>query len=350
MDPNKIGKFIFQLRTENHLSQYQLADKIPISRQAVSKWERGQAIPDSSTLILLSELFNVTINELLNGERIEKNTIKELENTTLKIVDEHNKNTKILRILLRIIIPTIMIIIILFLSYYFINSYNTIKVYVISGTGKEFDIYDGIFITTKQKSYLKIGKIQNRNNHTINSISLYYLKKDKEYFISEDLDIDKTIIYTYGYEDEIIKNQKEFMNNSYIEIIYDDYQLEKIHLVFKRDFINDNYLFIKRNIISEGLVEKKEKEYQYQEEIKYIIENGKKSNNTYFLNIEESNIQFIYYEDINQLMKKEEDNISWTILLDNKIYLCDDKNTTDNSSTECIKKCREELEKYLLPG
>ena len=61
MNPDKIGKFILQLRSEKHLSQYQLADKIPISRQAVSKWERGQTIPDSSTLIRLSELFNVTI-------------------------------------------------------------------------------------------------------------------------------------------------------------------------------------------------------------------------------------------------------------------------------------------------
>ena len=48
------------------------------------RWEkRGQTIPDSSTLIRLSELFNVTINELLNGERRTDNTIKELEETTL---------------------------------------------------------------------------------------------------------------------------------------------------------------------------------------------------------------------------------------------------------------------------
>lgn len=41
MDPQKIGKFIYKLRTEKGLSQYKLAEMIPISRQAISKWERG---------------------------------------------------------------------------------------------------------------------------------------------------------------------------------------------------------------------------------------------------------------------------------------------------------------------
>ena len=62
MNPEKISKFIYELRIEKKLSQYQLADMIPISRQAVSKWERAQTIPDSSTLIRLSEIFGVTIN------------------------------------------------------------------------------------------------------------------------------------------------------------------------------------------------------------------------------------------------------------------------------------------------
>jgi transcriptional regulator with XRE-family HTH domain len=91
MNPDKISKFIYELRKEKGLSQYQLADMIPISRQAVSKWERGKTIPDSSTLIRLSEIFDVSINELLKGERLENNSIKELESTTLSIVDEHNK-------------------------------------------------------------------------------------------------------------------------------------------------------------------------------------------------------------------------------------------------------------------
>lgn len=62
-----IGNYIKKLRKEKHLSQYMLAEMIPISRQAISKWETGKSIPDSQTLIRLSELFNVTINEILAG-------------------------------------------------------------------------------------------------------------------------------------------------------------------------------------------------------------------------------------------------------------------------------------------
>ncbi len=88
---NKTGKFILSLRQEKGLSQYQLAEMIPISRQAVSKWERGENIPDSYTLLKLSELFNVSINELLIGERTSDNSIESLEATTLTILDQSNK-------------------------------------------------------------------------------------------------------------------------------------------------------------------------------------------------------------------------------------------------------------------
>ena len=165
MNQDKIGKFIYELRTENKLSQYQLAEKIPISRQAVSKWERGQTIPDSSTLLRLSDIFDVTINELLKGERIQERTIEQLEKTTLNILDENNKKTKKIK---RLIISTSTIIVFLivsFLFYYFINSYNSIKVYKISTDGKNFDMYDGLFIITNQKSYFKIGKIQTKEEN-----------------------------------------------------------------------------------------------------------------------------------------------------------------------------------------
>ena len=94
MNANNIGDFIKSQRIKNGLSQYQLADKIPISRQAVSKWERGQSIPDSSTLLRLSDIFGVTINELLLGKNLNTNQMKELEDTTLTLLDESNKMTK----------------------------------------------------------------------------------------------------------------------------------------------------------------------------------------------------------------------------------------------------------------
>ena len=67
MDQQKIGKFICNLRKEKNLSQNQLADMIPISRQAVSKWERGLSFPDISILIPLAEILNISLYDLLIG-------------------------------------------------------------------------------------------------------------------------------------------------------------------------------------------------------------------------------------------------------------------------------------------
>ena len=68
MDSEKIGLFIKHLREKNNLSQNELAEKIPIGRDAVSKWEHGKTIPDIQNLVLLSKVFGVTIDELISGE------------------------------------------------------------------------------------------------------------------------------------------------------------------------------------------------------------------------------------------------------------------------------------------
>ena len=61
---------IYDLRTKNGLSQDELAKKVFVTRQAVSRWETGETMPNTQTLKLLSKLFNVSINTLL-GEPFE---------------------------------------------------------------------------------------------------------------------------------------------------------------------------------------------------------------------------------------------------------------------------------------
>ncbi len=58
---------IYELRTKNGLSQDELADKVYVTRQAVSRWENGETVPSTETLKLLSNLFNVSINTLLGS-------------------------------------------------------------------------------------------------------------------------------------------------------------------------------------------------------------------------------------------------------------------------------------------
>lgn len=57
---------LLKLRKQHNLSQEELAEKLGISRQAVSKWERAETSPDTDNLILLARLYNVSLDELLN--------------------------------------------------------------------------------------------------------------------------------------------------------------------------------------------------------------------------------------------------------------------------------------------
>lgn len=69
MEQEKVGKFIANLRKENNLTQQDIADQLEITDKAVSKWENGRCLPDVYFLKLLSEIFHVTVKEILNGER-----------------------------------------------------------------------------------------------------------------------------------------------------------------------------------------------------------------------------------------------------------------------------------------
>ena len=67
---NKIGKFIKRLRKEKGLTQTQLAEKLNISFQAISKWENGETLPDTNILLSLSNELGITVDTLLNGGEI----------------------------------------------------------------------------------------------------------------------------------------------------------------------------------------------------------------------------------------------------------------------------------------
>ena len=70
MNQLKIGRFIAACRKQANLTQLQLADKLHITDKAISKWERGIAMPDTSIMLELCDILNISVNELLSGERI----------------------------------------------------------------------------------------------------------------------------------------------------------------------------------------------------------------------------------------------------------------------------------------
>lgn len=70
MNQIKIGKFIAECRKNANLTQMQLAAKLGITDKAISKWERGLAMPDSAIMLELCEILGISVNELLSGEKI----------------------------------------------------------------------------------------------------------------------------------------------------------------------------------------------------------------------------------------------------------------------------------------
>ena len=69
MDTKKIGMFLKQLRTENGMTQEQLGERIGVSNKTISRWETGNYMPPVDSLKMLSEIYHISINEILCGER-----------------------------------------------------------------------------------------------------------------------------------------------------------------------------------------------------------------------------------------------------------------------------------------
>ncbi len=89
MNQVKIGKFIAECRKKENLTQMQLAEKLNITDRAVSKWETGKAMPDSSIMLELCGALKITVNDLLSGEVVTMdNYNKELENNLLEMIKQ----------------------------------------------------------------------------------------------------------------------------------------------------------------------------------------------------------------------------------------------------------------------
>lgn len=67
MNQQKIGKFIAECRKKANLTQMQLAEKLGIKDRAISKWENGKAMPDSSIMLELCDILKISVNDLLCG-------------------------------------------------------------------------------------------------------------------------------------------------------------------------------------------------------------------------------------------------------------------------------------------
>ena len=95
MDQIKIGKFIAECRKNANLTQMQLSEKLGITDKAISKWERGISMPDTSIMLELCDILGISVNELLSGEKIQmENNDQKNEQLLLEMAKELEKKNK----------------------------------------------------------------------------------------------------------------------------------------------------------------------------------------------------------------------------------------------------------------
>ncbi len=133
MDQEKIGKVIKDLRKRNNMTQQDLASKLGVTYQAVSKWENGKNIPDIAILKDISRMFDIDLNYLLDGEMSKKTKI----NTIIFLVS---------------------LVLIFICSFIYINRDTEFNVKEIKSTCKNYAI-NGVVAYTKSKSSIIITNI-----------------------------------------------------------------------------------------------------------------------------------------------------------------------------------------------
>lgn len=243
MDSEKIGKFIKELREKKRWTQDELAEKLYIRRQSISKWEMGKTCPDSENFKILSEIFNVSIDELISGEHISKqDAIAKSEELKIKILDDSNAVKSKNRLLRKIIVALLLILIFSFVFYYFITTYNQFKIYYISGSSDGISISDGYIFETNEKIFFQLGNV-NIDEEEILSTTVYYLDNEDENIIyRSDNYYNGYIQDDKSYPEYFLTKVNDLINNIYV-ILKTKEKEYNIKLDYRLDYINNKLFF-----------------------------------------------------------------------------------------------------------
>lgn len=222
----ELNERLYELRKNNNWSQEELAEKLDVSRQTISKWESDKAIPELEKLIKLSEIYNITLDELVKGE-VPENIVKENSNKKIqKLKSFLKKHWKKILIIFSIIILIILIL-------FFINISRRLS--IIYDFSKYYKERFGAIGDTRSGTVTE--HIINRN---LNSFEETY--KQYMYYVSKDGE--KLVKISEFDDDTYSKTMKEI----YIDLnkVNDDGLLNDVVVINKklgtREIIN-NYEF-----------------------------------------------------------------------------------------------------------
>ena len=195
MDPMKTGRIISDARKKLKMTQKDLADKIYVSDKAVSKWERGLCFPDISVLIPLTEILNISLYDLLRGEKVNNKEVEETIKNTINYSNNEIKRNKKKHIIISSIVISI-IVLISIISLIFINKNKDIGVTIDRDTIYDISYYSDYKTSTDDTNGEKLELI-------IMKLPLNWI--DRQFEISDD-----TIKINYGVSyKEVVKTYND---------------------------------------------------------------------------------------------------------------------------------------------
>ena len=214
MNTEKIGKFIATKRKEKNLTQRELATKLRVTDRAVSKWERGLGCPDISLLEDLSEILEISIVDLLNGEIVENSNILEKDLIDSMKYSKNYTKSKINSMVNSIITLIIICICILLVIANVINSYMLNKT------------YDTISISEKM-------------NDTINNVEKYcdIIINNQGIYTDEDYEI--LVEYATKIKEVLNDTSKKYLFKEKYKM-EDYYEFEEYYEKYLKDMDYDN--------------------------------------------------------------------------------------------------------------
>ena len=325
MDQAKIGKFIAENRTAKDITQEELATKIGVTDKAISKWENGRCLPDVSLFKPLCKELDISINELLNGEKDKK---EHNEDGYINYVKDNNKKHKKKNITITIV--SLIIIVILILGIYFINNFGKTIIYTLSGESKNFSYTEGLLTISNDKYILSTGTIKIINNEikTEKILSVRTMYKNEviasDFYKSGNLILIEDVGYNEIFTKEKINNLDEWI----IEIIYfqeDEIKEEKIKI--KNEIVIKTNKFFSKKSTPIGRDKLQNNKQQESEEdiinpIEYrdilLKEGFKKTNNSMVIEkkINGALYQVDWYsKQIKYSYKDEEGNYIWAVYI-----------------------------------
>lgn len=142
MDQAKIGKFIANCRKNKNMTQAELAEKLNITDRAISKWETGKGMPDSSIMLELCNELDISVNELLSGEVLKMdNYNQKAEENLLEMKKQKEETDKEMLRLEMVIgyISTITFLILVFVAC-FVQMHSVIRILLILGGSIVFTV------------------------------------------------------------------------------------------------------------------------------------------------------------------------------------------------------------------